>query len=201
MNIKDTLVEVRKAYRLLYYYQRSVLDLVEYLSKRMGFIKYRGGFPIFSNPSPNRKSGKLKNWAWDWLNFYFYEFNFEENNGIRLSIFILSDTGYFDKNKDKVYYSDSQKKKVNEYESEENSKTKLIFAVGKWAGDKFWKAEPKFLSEEEGENIDEENRKMVYKHYYLEDFENEYSADEKLKDFQDYCRDKGITIKIKDKVN
>ena len=81
-NIKDTLQEARKAYRFLYDYQKRILDLVSYIGGKYGF-RYRGGYSKFSNSSPRDGKGNLGNWAWDWLNLYFYEFNFEPKRQVK----------------------------------------------------------------------------------------------------------------------
>lgn len=190
-DIKDTLVEVRKAYRLLYFYQRGVLDLVKFIGCIKLDFKYKGGYPIFSNPAPKRGCGKLGNWSWDWLNFYFYEFNFENQDKIKLSIFILSDTGFFD-----IKKSEKDKCNIDNFEDVKTSKTKLIFAIGEWKNNN-WKET--FIEKEEGE-YDKEGKKIFYKHYNLEDFLDEDGAREKLEDFVGFCKKKGISLELKDKI-
>lgn len=73
--LDKSLVEVRKAYRILFDYQTRILDLVKYIGQKTQF-SYSGGYSKFSNSGPNNGRGSLDLWAWDWLNFYFYEFNF-----------------------------------------------------------------------------------------------------------------------------
>ncbi|MDC7218749.1 MAG: hypothetical protein PQJ59_02350 [Spirochaetales bacterium] len=66
--LNKALLEVRKAYRIIYEYQKRVLDLVKYISKSLGY-QYAGGWSKFSSPSPKNGKGSLDNWAWDWLRF------------------------------------------------------------------------------------------------------------------------------------
>jgi len=96
--IEKALVDVRKAYRLLHQYQRTVLDAAKYISARLG-VGYEGGYPCFSDCSPRPGRGHLDNWAWDWLNLIFYDFHFSAKNGhreINFLIRLFSDTGYFE---------------------------------------------------------------------------------------------------------
>lgn len=197
-NIKNTLLEARKAYRFLYDYQKRVLDLVSYIGGKYGF-RYRGGYSKFSNSAPKDGKGYLGNWAWDWLNLYFYEFNFESkvlnHNTIHFAIFILNDSGYFDARNEKG----ANKLNTSSFKSVEDSESKLIFVAGKnmwsgWGND--WD-EPEFLAELYGNKKENENNLMVFKHYPLEDFENEEKAMSCIKDFEQYCTRNNIDFKIK----
>ncbi|WP_407508343.1 hypothetical protein [Elizabethkingia anophelis] len=196
-NIKNTLLEARKAYRFLYDYQKRVLDLIDYIGGKYGF-RYRGGYSKFSDPAPRNGKGSLGNWAWDWLNLYFYEFNFESketNKGIiHFAILILNDSGYFDARNEK----DANKLNTSSFKSVEESESKLIFVVGKnmWSGWGMYWDEPEFLSQTDGNKKEDENKLMLFKHYPLENFENEEKAMSCIKDFEEYCADHNIDFKI-----
>lgn len=205
-DIKKTLVEVRKAYRLLYSYQRGVLDLVHFIGSRMGFNFDNIDIePRFSNKSIY--DDLTKN-AWDWLNLYCCAFHFGKQKikekEIYFSIFLITDTGFFDKglhnnsnNKSTLIY------KLEEYGEEKDSNSKLIFVVGESQVDKvdrndienYFKEYKNLLEGEEGE-YDKEGTKIFYKHYNLEDFLDEDGAREKLEDF---CKKKEIPLELKDK--
>lgn len=197
-NIKDTLQEARKAYRFLYDYQKRILDLVSYIGGKYGF-RYRGGYSKFSNSSPRDGKGNLGNWAWDWLNLYFYEFNFEpkttSKDTIYFAIFILNDTGYFDAKNEK----EANKLDTSSFKSVEEAESKLIFVAGKnmWSGWGVNWDEPEFLSQGYGDKKENENKLMVFKHYSLENFENEEKAMSCIKDFEQYCTKNNIEFKIK----
>jgi hypothetical protein len=122
----EILLDVRKAYRLLYLYQERVLDIVQYIGDNLDF-RYDSGWSWFSNSSPKDGKGKLDNSAWDWLNMYFYEFNFSkkiiDNNSIMFSVLLESDTGYFDANATDV--------DVKGFSAVEQSSTRLVFMIGK----------------------------------------------------------------------
>ncbi|GEC80227.1 hypothetical protein [Flavobacterium aquatile] len=194
-NINNTLQEVRKAYRLLFDYQTRVLDLIGFIGSSFNYA-YNGGYPKFSNASPNNGRGRLNSWAWDWLNMYFYEFNFVTKDKIAFAVFLVNDTGYFQKNKE----TKISKTKVSAYDSVENSKTKLIFVVGKNTWDGWgvnWDQE-NFILESEGQKISED-KAMLFKSYLLNDFFDEESAIEKLKDFENYCKKYDVNFKYKEK--
>ncbi len=197
-NIKNTLLEARKAYRFLYDYQKRVLDLISYIGGKYGF-KYRGGYSKFSNSAPREGKGNLGNWAWDWLNLYFYEFNFEpriaNKDIIYFSVFILNDSGFFDARNEK----DVDKLNTSSFKSVEDSASKLIFVAGKnlWSGWGVDWDEPEFLTKPFGNKIDNENNFMVFKHYSLENFENEEKAMTCIKDFEQYCANYNIDFQIK----
>ena len=55
---KQTLVEVRRAYRLLYLYQRRTLDLIDFIGNEMSFT-FNGGHSKFSNASGTKSNVKL----------------------------------------------------------------------------------------------------------------------------------------------
>lgn len=96
---EEVLVDVRRAYRLLYLYQDRILNTVRFIGERLGF-DYEGGYPWFSCNTPREGKGDLENWAWDWLNMYYYEFRFREKyiqeQPIRFSVMVQSDTGFYD---------------------------------------------------------------------------------------------------------
>jgi hypothetical protein len=92
----DILLEIRKSYCLLFQYQARILDLIGFIGDSFE-CKYEGGYPRFSNSAPNKGKGRLDNWAWDWLNMYYYEFNFTRKSAkITFSVFLLNDTGFYE---------------------------------------------------------------------------------------------------------
>lgn len=142
-NIEATLLEVRKAYRLLHDYQRLVLDAVDYVGKQLGFT-YAGGYPKFSSASPGQGRGKLGCWAWDWLNMILYEFHFTRtgNDGKlwRFSLLLISDTGYFCSKLEEANACE-----VDSYLPVDGSATKIGFLMSarEWP-------DPAFMGDKEG---------------------------------------------------
>lgn len=197
-DVEKLLVEVRKSYRLLYQYQRRVLNLVDYIGKRFGF-SYAGGYSKFSNVTPRDGKGSLTNWAWDWLNMYYYEFHFRpkqvNNNRIEFSIAILSDTGFFMAKENGGNLDETM---VSKFAEVENSETHLVFIVGKNEWNIFdgeWKSQELTVKEPDPNDFGE-NKRMLFKHYKLKDFFNEESANQQLLDFERYCLEKGVEFKL-----
>ena len=94
--VRDALEDVRNAYRLLHNFQRLALDATKYIGDQLG-LTFKGGYPHYSNRTPNAGNQNLTLWAWDWLNMYCYEFQFARTDEtvITLSILLISDTGFF----------------------------------------------------------------------------------------------------------
>lgn len=195
LNPNNTLLEVRKAYRLLFEYQTRVLDLIGFIGGSFNH-DYNGGYPKFSNGSPSNGKGKLSNWAWDWLSMYFYEFNFGKKGKITFAVFLVNDTGFFQNRKEHKIF----KTKVSGFDSVENSKTKLIFVVGKntWDGWGVNWDDDNFILDKEGQKI-AEDKIMLFKSYLLDDFFDEDNAVSNLKDFENYCKSYGVDFKYKEK--
>ena len=195
--IKESLIEVRKAYRLIFDFQSRILDLISYIKGKMNF-DYSGGFVKYSNQSPRNGSGGLKQWSWDWLNFYFYEFHFKQkiinSDKINFSIFIICDTGYFETKKD----NSISKLEIGKYKNPEDSNTKLIFVAGKnvWSyfSDSNWNNSD-FTLKESDVRVDDKGV-MIFKSYNLERFADEVSANEVLKDFIDFANFNSIPLEI-----
>ena len=196
---KNLLIEIRKSYRLLFDYQSKLLALVKYISGKYGY-NYNGGYPKFSNNQPRQGSGNLDNWAWDWLNLYFHEFNFgtkknKTGDALTFALFILNDDGYF------LSCQNEQRNvgRVNpdKFEKTERSHSKLIFVVGFncWSGKAYFAennwCNQRITLEEKGLH-EEETGKMFYKSYPLENFFDENDVLQQLSDFESECQDIGI---------
>lgn len=192
--LDEVLCDVRKAFRLLYFYQRRVLDLVKFIGNNLEY-DYKGGNSIFSNPCPRNGKGNLDMWAWDWLNMYYYEFFFGyktiAGHNITFSIFIQSDTGYFDAEND-------SRISIENFAPVEYSKTRLILI----AGQDGWKVEKFHLRLKElsshNTNFSEslpDGGIIIGKAYNLSEFLNEESTRSKVEDFISFCREKNIIIK------
>lgn len=135
--LDNILVDVRKAYRLLYLYQRRIMDTISFvgtcLSKNVEF-----GRSIFSNNAPkNYANLNLNRWAWDWLNMYCYEFNFGQtkikDNEYQFAVIVISDSGWDDA-EDGVKQTE-----VERFVFVEQSFSRIYFVLGKnlWDLDKF----------------------------------------------------------------
>lgn len=138
--LSNVLIDVRKSYRLLYFYQRRILDTIKYISDLLS-INPVGGYSIFSNNTPRDDSRpQFDKWAWDWLNLYMYEFYYGHRDIDRdryyFAIQVQSDTGCYDTN---VIETD-----VISFSEPEQAQTRILFLYGK----NRWKGEGKIGQEE-----------------------------------------------------
>jgi hypothetical protein len=76
-DFENMIINVRSSFRLLYFFNRKVLDLMKYIGRKFN-LRYIGGWSKFSDSYPKDGKGSLENWAWDWLNLYLYEFHFDK---------------------------------------------------------------------------------------------------------------------------
>lgn len=131
-------LDVRRAYRLLYLYQRRVMDLMKFIGGHLG-LRYAGGWCHYSSTTPRNGKGSLDNWAWDWLNMYQYEFHFASRvidaREIRFSVILVSDTAFFDAGLE-------DECDLKAYPPVEKAETRLVLLAGKdaWHGEfeDFW---------------------------------------------------------------
>jgi hypothetical protein len=135
VELETALIDVRKAYRLLYSYQRRVMDTVKFIADTLA-KSVSSGWSIYSSTTPRDGSKlNLDSWAWDWLNMYMYEFFFGTTevgaDKINFGIIIQSDTGPYDSEKVKVGTE------IEMFASPEESQTRIIFQLGK----NRWKSE------------------------------------------------------------
>jgi len=99
LKTKTILEDVRTSYRLLYEYQRRMLDLVDYSAKFFG-RKINKSISKFSS-APSKTNKNLSRWAWDWLTMYCTEYScYSITNKHKveshLSFILISDTGFFE---------------------------------------------------------------------------------------------------------
>lgn len=209
--VKKELIEVRKSYRLLFLYQKRILELVKFIGEYYD-CEYKGGWPLFSSSAPNKGQGKLENWSWDWLNMYYYHFYFEKKIGekkvLQFAIFHQADTGYFDLQEEVKLY-DQKKLKFENFSECEVSGSKLIFALG----NNIWDTSEKrpwenlailngsnFLNENEEDVIGDEeiSRKLILKRFNVSDFWDEDSTVEQLSAFTKLCSENDIIFRKKE---
>ncbi|MEN9612511.1 MAG: hypothetical protein RLZZ628_3325 [Bacteroidota bacterium] len=124
--LEDIFLDVRKAYRLLFLYQQRVLSSIKYIKQKLKLNKPSGSayasFPI------RQGKGELDNWAWDWLAMYHYEFYFGavQNTSTHLAIWIISDSGLFEKHNISNGF-DGRVLEIKNYAAPEESDTLVVF--------------------------------------------------------------------------
>ena len=210
-NLSKALLDVRRAHRILYAYQRRMSDLAYFIKCKLGMPDFYG-FKHFSNPIHGRRKGhsRLKiwhdMWAWDYLYSYLFEYYLGEKEAddklhdYKLSLIQYSDTGYFDQ--------DGQRRcRISEFGSEDESGSKLLFFLeykpkdSKWE----WKDGPHMerivLDKEFGRKEHTKTFrstatgvKQILCSFPLERFINMEATLEVLREFRSYCREKGINV-------
>ncbi|WP_276482694.1 hypothetical protein [Paraflavitalea pollutisoli] len=127
-DLQAALIDVRKAYRLLYMYQRRLVDTVDYISQSIG-VQIENTYCCFSGSFFDGRKHYRDYWAWDWLPMYFHEFYcgaHKRLNGlvINVGIAIQSDTGFYDAQL-------SNKQNIEAYAPVEDSETRLLFYLAR----------------------------------------------------------------------
>ena len=194
---KQTLVEVRRAYRLLYLYQRRTLDLIDFIGNEMSFT-FNGGHSKFSNASGTKSNVKLNKWAWDWLQLYCYDFNFGRiininDTNIYLHIVLQSDSGFFE--------SGAQDKlDISKFKDAEESSTKIYFVIGQEVTgcpiSNILMEQFKANSVTNKVEVSE-NKKWLSKSYSLEEFLNKEAALNVINNFKLFCSSEKVELKVK----
>jgi hypothetical protein len=182
-------LDVRRAYRLLYLYQRRVMDLMKFIGNQLG-LRYAGGWCQYSGATPRNGKGSLDNWAWDWLNMYQYEFNFAsrviDDKEIRFSVFLISDTAFFDAGLE-------DECDLKAYPSAENADTRLVFLTGKnaWHGDfeDFWENYKKDATDYVRVN---DKGRVIVRSFPLKQFVNGKLAEQAILAYTGFCTANGI---------
>ena len=188
-----SLEDVRKAYRLLYLYQRRIMDTAKYISDVLG-RNIQGGYPLYSNNTPPEGTKyRTDNWSWDWLNMYMYEFLIINENiagaEIKFAFAIQSDTGFFDV--DNIKQTD-----VMSFAPVEKAASRGLFYIGKntWKPKLFAENKHSFAKQQTNECIERDtNGIFLGKAYPLEDFIDENIITTSVRNFQAFCHQNGVT--------
>lgn len=104
-DLREQLLNVRKAHRLLKEYQQAMLEIVFKISDDLNLPIIGGNAPFSWHLRSTRKdeyvdfSIRREMWAWDYLPSYLFEYYFGEheiegNKRFSLSVFQVSDTGF-----------------------------------------------------------------------------------------------------------
>ena len=210
-NLSKALLDVRRAHRILYAYQRRMLDLAHFIQSKLDMHEFYG-IKHFSKPIYGRSIGHTPlniwptMWAWDYLYSYLFEYHLGEKetsdklHDYKLSLIQYSDTGYFDQ-------EEAEKRKISGFGSEEESGSKLLFFLEYKPKDSEW--EWKDGSDMEGIVLDKKvgskkhtkevrypstgGTQILYS-FPLERFINMEATLEVLREFRSYCREKGIHV-------
>lgn len=207
-NLSNALLDVRRAHRILYAYQKRMSDLAYFIKRKLDMPKFRG-FKHFSRPiSKNRGYLTIRHdmWAWDYLYSYLFEYYLgkkeagDKLHDYKLSLIQYSDTGYFDQ--------DGQRRcRISEFGSEDESGSKLLFFLeykpkdSKWV----WKDGPYMerivLDKEFGRKEHTKTFrstatgvKQILCSFPLERLINMEATLEVLREFRSYCQEQDIHV-------
>ncbi len=131
--LESAFVEVRKAYRFLYKYQKRILDLCAYISDFFGLKEMKNEQQSLFSDTANKNSS-FSSWAWDWMPMYHYAF-WVANEEYEMCLRIASDTGYYQRNDiDVSEYYNNAGLELKEFIPEKDSETVLTFYLykGNW---------------------------------------------------------------------
>ena len=210
-NLSKALLDVRRAHRILYAYQRRMLDLVHFIQSKLDMpVEDLCGFKHFSRPIS--KKGNLTiwhdMWAWDYLYSYLFEYYLgekETDDGFvyALSIIQYSDTGYFDQEEKE----EGTRLELEKFKPEEESGSKLLFFLEYKPKDRNWEwgdgtsLEGIVLDKEVGSKKHEtgvitigvEHKQILYS-FPLERFINKEDTLKVLREFRSYCQKQEIHV-------
>ncbi|MCQ2273556.1 MAG: hypothetical protein MJZ86_02045 [Bacteroidales bacterium] len=200
--------DVRRAFRLLSRYQSRVLDIVDYIREQAGFSNIYGkkdwySYEIGQNRQTEDNYAHLSvfkdMWGLDFLYNHFFEFYFGDtpkNIGkqyeAQMSVFQVSDDGYFASSKEKKSMTD-----VDSFANPEESHSYLVFYVSLYRNQKEslwlkgtyeeeWKDFlTSFLESTELESIEKIGKGgfNILKKYPMQQFANQTSTDAVIRDF------------------
>ena len=215
-NLSKALLDVRRAHRILYAYQRRMSDLAYFIKCKLDMPDFYG-FKHFSNPIHGRRKGhsRLKiwhdMWAWDYLYSYLFEYYLGEKeagdklHNYKLSLIQYSDTGYFDREEEEE--EEATRLELEKFKPEEKSGSKLLFFLEYKPKDSEWEwkdgsyMERIVLDKEVGSKKHEtgvitigvEHKQILYS-FPLEEFINIETTLEVLREFRSYCKEKEIHV-------
>lgn len=208
--IENILSNVRKAHRLVFEYQKRMLDLMQLVRNQYDF-KSLAGKKHFSKPLHNTEKFSKDNkdanidifekiWAWDFIYSYEMEYYFGEKtkNGLkcRLSVFQITDNGFFmrDGFEKENGREDADKCITEKFWDADESSSYLIFVteVSKEniGSSKFFPDVQKYIMELYGKDNDRlinnkefEGHTLVAKRYPISEFFDKNSSNKCLNEY------------------
>lgn len=210
--LDNLFTDVRNAFRLLHEYQERIINIVDYIMKQAEYSSMYGRRWYF-NPIKYKQSEYAKlniysdMWGWDFLYGYIFEYyfgyRFIDKKSIDMSIFQISDDGYFTSN-----IPHKKMINVNSFSPTPESNSYLIFNVtvknkesenDMWLSDKPYPNNTQtgelelkwknfltdFLSSSELEKIEKGSNGefTILKKYKMQNFNTEESANNIIRDF------------------
>lgn len=206
--LNNLFVDVRNAFRLLNRYQKRILHIVTYIREQTPYTNMWGSRNWYYDEMRRRKNSPDKEyarldvdkdmWGWDFLYGYIFEYYFGPQKigkkNVEMSIFQISDDGYFISNQDNKRWTD-----ISTFEQSENSHSYIVLNVSVYSTkySNLWLKDPnnpndewedfltKFLSSSNPIKITKDNKGEVtiLKKYEMQCFATQHEADEVIRDF------------------
>ena len=206
-DIDNIFVDVRNAFRLLNRYQKRILHIVSYIREQTPFNDMWGSKNWYSaeigkrRNSPDPEYAKLSvhkdMWGWDFLYGYIFEYYFGKQRiskkHVEMSIFQISDDGFFISSQDKKHMTN-----VASFEAAESSHSYLVFLVTvSNKNTDLWLSDPQFPDDDQKDfltkflssSIDtkitknEKGDVAIIKKYELQRFASQHETDRVIRDF------------------
>ena len=186
--LNDAFLNIRKAHRLIYEYQRRMQDLAWYIKNKLSLPAYEG-YKHFSLPLSSRHTIHPDNWSWDWIYTYLYEYHLGsiciDNNEIKLSLFQVSDNGFYKSTSESKHQT-----QVDSFAAAEKSDSLLTFyAVIKQNDTECRECDYDRVCATIPQISKSDNCVEIYYPVPLQRFANEESTIDVLKEFVKYCKD------------
>lgn len=205
--IDNIFVDVRNAFRLLTRYQERVLNIVNYIREQTPYKDMWGSKNWYSDEiksrrnSPDKEYAKLNvfkdMWGLDFLYGHFFEYYFGSTKKgrytIEMSIFQVSDDGYFISNDEKKHMTD-----ISSYANSEISHSYIVFNVSVYTTkqSQLWLHDPdrpeddgkdfltRFLESSKDKIITSTDKEhTILKKYEMQHFMSQSEADKVITDF------------------
>lgn len=194
--IQEALCDVRKAHRIIYAYQKRMMDIARFIGKKLDFVSVEG-YKHFSNGAPKKITSAT--WAWDFIYSYLFEYYLGEkelqgrNCEYAMSLFQYSDTGFFDSER-------STRTNIASFAPEEESVSKFLFLLEvKPKGSGWWWNIAEVINKKEYASrhhsatiLKEGENTVVLYSVPIERFIDERSGLEVLKEFCDFCEKENV---------
>lgn len=205
--IDNIFVDVRNAFRLLTRYQERVLNIVNYIREQTPYTDMWGSKNWYSDEiksrrnSPDKEYAKLNvfkdMWGLDFLYGHFFEYYFgitkKGRYTIEMSIFQVSDDGYFISNDENKHMTD-----ISSYANSEISHSYIVLNVSVYTTkqSQLWLHDPdrpeddgkdfltRFLESSKDKIITSTDKEhTILKKYEMQHFTSQSEADKVITDF------------------
>ena len=204
--LDNIFIDVRNSFRLLNRYQKRILHIVSYIREQTPFNDMWGCKDWYSKEigkrkSPNKDFASLKvykdMWGWDFLYGYIFEYYFGwktiNNKKVEMSIFQISDDGFFISQQEHKHMTD-----VTSFEPSESSHSYLVFNVAIYSTEeRHWLSDPSFPKEDhktfltkflsspdDSRSFKYDNGEVVFlKKYEMQKFATQQGADDVIRNF------------------